>query len=259
MTGNQLNRKQLPPFGYINHIKVDTDKLLAHCKKENLLDPRCFDDINVRVDPGNFVAGDLEKEKVSKLRDFVVLNEFNREKFTAEDESGLQGEKYRQLYFTEFDISKKSKHISSKQTNIFGRSRRLDPSNKDYIPEADEHNYGVRNSLVKGEIEKILNKFKAPLGRVRFTYLEPGFSIKAHIDYDPSYVTRFHIPILTNEECLMCTIKGNTHFPADGKVYFFNTGIKHWVENNSKFPRIHLIIDVHDQRDLVNLTEINSI
>ena len=108
MIGNQLNRKQLPPFGYISHIKVDMDKLLSHCKKENLLDPNRFDDINVRVDPGNFVAGDLEKEKVSKLRDFVVLNEFNREKFTAEDESRLQGEKYRQLYFTEFDISKKS-------------------------------------------------------------------------------------------------------------------------------------------------------
>ena len=208
MTGNQLNRKQLPPFGYINHIKVDIDSLLKYCEKEKLLDPTFYDDINVKY------------EKVSKLKDFVLLNEFNRDKFSEEGEAYLQGEKYKQLYFTEFDVSKKSNDISAKKTNIFGRSKRLDPKSKNYISEADEYNYGVKNSLVEGEIKNVLNKFNSPLGRVRFAYLAPGFSINPHVDYDPSYITRFHVPLLTNEECLMCTIKGNTHFPADGKIYF---------------------------------------
>ena len=52
---------------------------------------------------------------------------------------------------------------------------------------------------------------------------------------------------------MMCTVEGNAHFPADGRAYFFNTGLKHWAENNSKFPRIHLIVDLQSTDDLVNL------
>ena len=104
-----------------------------------------------------------------------------------------------------------------------------------------------------GEIKTLLNKFIAPLARVRFACLMPGFSINPHIDYDPYYITRFHIPIITNKDCMMCTVEGNAHFPADGRAYFFNTGLKHWAENNSKFPRIHLIVDLQSTDDLVNL------
>lgn len=260
MIGNQLNRKQLPPFGYISHIKVDIDSLLKYCKKEKLLDPAFYDDINItwKTDLPCDINTKMV-DKVSKLKDFVVLNEFNRNKFSKEDEPYLQGEKYKQLYFTEFDVSKKSDNISTKKTNIFGRSKRLDSKNKNYIAEADEYNYGIENSLVKGEIKNVLNKFNSPLGRVRFAYLSPGFSIDPHVDYDPSYITRFHVPLITNEKCLMCTTKGNIHFPADGKIYFFNTGLKHWAENNSEFPRIHMIIDVQNQNDLINLTEMTSI
>ena len=40
------------------------------------------------------------------------------------------------------------------------------------------------------------------------------------------------------------------HFPADGRVYFLNTGHIHWAENNSDEGRIHLIIDTKTQEDL---------
>ena len=45
------------------------------------------------------------------------------------------------------------------------------------------------------------------------------------------------------------------HFPADGRVYFLNTGLKHWAENNSNEGRIHLIVDTKNQEDLVSLEE----
>jgi aspartyl/asparaginyl beta-hydroxylase (cupin superfamily) len=48
------------------------------------------------------------------------------------------------------------------------------------------------------------------------------------------------------------------HLPADGSVYFFNSGIKHWVENNSSEDRIHLIVDTHGQEDLVNLQKVEE-
>jgi len=99
-----------------------------------------------------------------------------------------------------------------------------------------------------------LNMFKGNLARVRLAYLSPNFSLKPHVDYDPSYITRYHIPLLTNEDCLMCVkVKGvekNIHFPADGNVYFLNAGHIHWAENNSNEGRIHLIVDTKNQEDL---------
>ena len=43
------------------------------------------------------------------------------------------------------------------------------------------------------------------------------------------------------------------HFPANGQVYFLNTGLKHWAENNSNENRIHLIVDTKNQEDLYSL------
>lgn len=66
----------------------------------------------------------------------------------------LQGKKYKQLYLTEFDSTKRSGNVSYDKTTIFQRSKRLDPDHPSYLPEADEYNYGIRNELVQGEIKK---------------------------------------------------------------------------------------------------------
>jgi hypothetical protein len=38
--------------------------------------------------------------------------------------------------------------------------------------------------------------------------------------------------------------------PADGSIYFFNSGMVHWVSNNGTEPRLHLIVDTNGQEDL---------
>ena len=48
------------------------------------------------------------------------------------------------------------------------------------------------------------------------------------------------------------------HMPADGRIYFFNQGLKHWVKNYSNHPRLHLIIDVHGQNELTFLEPITA-
>jgi|TARA_R110001583_G_scaffold93157_2_gene235950 hypothetical protein len=240
----------LPPFGYVD-ININIDKFKEYCEQEKLIDPILYDNINVKM-----VEGDHQGGVISKHFDSAQRNKFRQGKdFVSPnksygDASYKQAEKYKQLHLTEFDISKKSDIVSS---NMVGSATRVSPESDDYIPEADEYNYGIKNFLVKGEIKTLLNKFIAPLARVRFACLMPGFSINPHIDYDPYYITRFHIPIITNKDCMMCTVEGNAHFPADGRAYFFNTGLKHWAENNSKFPRIHLIVDLQSTDDLVNL------
>jgi hypothetical protein len=235
------NRKQLPEFGYLSHIHVDIPTLIQYCIKNELFSEDKFNNIKVSAN--------------SSYRDFVVANEFCKDSFFKEDDAPMmEGEKYRQFYLTEMDSSKRSTSVQFKRTNIFERTKRLDPQDARYLPEADERNYGVRNQFVAGPIADLLNQFQSPLGRVRFARLSAGFSIKPHVDYDPSYIVRYHVPLITNNDCVIKIFnKGGVvekHLPADGRVYFINAGLKHSAENNSSIERMHLIIDVQDQRDL---------
>jgi len=245
-----LNRKQLPLVAKLNNMKVDIDAILEHCREHDLLDSTKYNDIKYSAN--------------SKHQAFLVSNEFCKTNFfTESDAIVMEGEKYKQLYLTDFDETKASGNVSLHGTNIFERTKRLDPNDPRYLPEADELNYGVRNQYAIGPFEDLLNQFKGKITRVRIAYLTPGFSIKPHVDYDPSYITRFHIPLITNDEVTMGFSKNNNdylyHMPADGNVYFFNSGIKHWVDNKGTEARLHLIIDTHGQEDLVDFTEISSI
>lgn len=241
------NRKQLPRFGYLKNISIDVDAVLAFLKEKNLLDFSEYNDIKVSAD--------------SKYKNFVVANEFCKDNFFKEEDAPMmEGEHYKQLYLTEFDESKLSGKVELHNTNIFERTRRLDPSKSNYLPEADELNYGVFNDLVTGELEKVLNKFSSKITRVRLAWLKDHAEIKPHVDYDPSYITRFHIPLITNPDAKMYILRGDDvaemHLPAENKVYFFNSGLKHWVKNDGDQGRLHLIVDVHGQQELEELEEI---
>ena len=236
------NRKQLPNFGVLKDYKVNIEQLLQFCFKNNYFDTELYNDINVSSN--------------SFMKDFVVANSFSKENFFKDsNEDFLESQLYKQRYLTEIDTANVSQDINAdKETTIFSRTKRLRKNSNKYNPKADEYNYGKRNELVVGEIEKVLNMFKGELARVRFAYLAPNFSLKPHVDYDPSYITRFHIPLITNKKCLMGVKKRNeeyrVHFPADGRVYFLNAGHIHWAENNSTVNRIHLIVDTKNQDDL---------
>lgn len=245
-----LNRKQLPFIAKLNNIKINLPELLDHCKNKNLLDISVYNDIKYSAN--------------SKHQNFLVSNEYCKTNFFTEKEADLlEGEKYKQLYLTDFDENKLSNKVNLSKTNIFERTKRLNPSDKRYLPEADELNYGVYNKYVSGPFLDILNKFKGKITRVRLAYLTPHFEIKPHVDYDPTYITRYHIPLITDEKVILGFIHKDKNFeynlPADGTVYFFNSGIKHYVKNNSSINRLHLIIDTHGQEDLVNYSEISPI
>lgn len=238
-----LNRKQLPFVARLNSMKIDVPSVLEYCRQNGLLDINKYNDIKYSSE--------------SKHQAFVVSNEFCKTNFFTETEAPvMEGERYKQLYLTDFDESKASEKVRLHSTNIFERTKRLDPDDPRYLPEADELNYGVRNKYASGPFAEILDKFKSKVTRVRLAYLTAGFQIKPHVDYDPTYITRYHIPLITNNGVIMGFTHKNVdhlyHMPADGTIYFFNSGIKHWVKNNGTENRLHLIVDTHGQDDLVD-------
>jgi hypothetical protein len=243
------NRKQLPCFGYLDNFNIDMPALIEHLQANGLLDFDNYKDINLK--------------EQSTMRDFIVANEYCHSNFFKEDEAEMMNsDKFRHLMLTKFDETKRTDKVDFKFTSVYERQRRLDPSSPNYMPEADELNYGVRTELVTGEIEKILDMFTSKITRVRLAYIAGNHDLKPHVDYDPSYIVRYHIPIITNTGVSMYMKRNNQvykqHLPADGRVYFFNTGVMHWVKNNSEQDRVHLIIDVHGQDELANLVSLDE-
>jgi len=237
------NRKNLPAYARVNKT-VELESLREFCIANGYTDYDKFNDIKYSAN--------------SKHQAFLIANECSKESFFKEDTAKfLEGELYKQLYLTDIDPEKvitSKEQLTATTQSIFSRSKRLDPNSPHYVPEADELNYTHRNQHVKGVFEDILNSFSSQVTRVRLAVLMPGFDIKPHVDYDPSYITRYHVPIFTSEEVVFgVKEKGKDiefTMPADGSVYFLNTGLLHWVANNSNEPRLHLIVDTHGQDDL---------
>lgn len=236
-------RKQLPAFGKLPHLHFDIARLQQHCKDEKLFDYNRYNDIKVSSN--------------SAQVPFVKANSFNKRSFFQEKNAqDLEGDSYKQLYLTRAPETILRQRVRTESSGSPGRRlARLDPNNPAYDPIADEMNYTERSELVRGMFAEILDAFAPDQPkRVRLAYLAPLFGIAPHVDYDPSYIVRYHIPIMTNPLCTMNVILHKTqeirHFPADGSVYFFNAGLKHWAENNSEQGRLHLIVDVHGQYHL---------
>ena len=243
------NRKQLPCFGYIEGMHVDMPALVQHLKDNNLFDFESYNDIRTDAD--------------SSMKDFVIANEYCHSNFFKEEDAPLMNsDKFRHVMLTEFDETKRRGPVEFKFTNIFERSKRLDPDSPNYLPEADEHNYTKRTKYATGELAKIMDMFKGKVTRTRLAYVAGNHQLKAHVDYDPTYIVRYHVPIITNTDVNMFMKRNGQiykqHLPADGRVYFFNTGILHWVENTSDQPRLHLIIDVHGQDELEHLVSLDE-
>jgi Aspartyl/Asparaginyl beta-hydroxylase len=243
------NRKQLPCWGYLKDWQIDMPALFEYLKNVNLFN---FDSYN-----------DIRTDANGSMKDFVIANEYCHTNFFKEDEANMgNSDKFRHVMLTEFDKSKSRGAVEFKYTNIYERTKRLDPTSPNYLPEADELNYTVRTKYAQGELAKIMDMFTSKVTRTRLAYVAGNHELKAHVDYDPTYICRYHIPIITNPSVKMYMKRnGQTlsyHMPADGRVYFFNTGVLHWVVNKSTEARLHLIIDVHGQSELDNLVSLDE-
>lgn len=94
---------------------------------------------------------------------------------------------------------------------------------------------------------------------VRILLIKSGGILKKHRDgdvfaYDRNKIYRLHLPIITNPKVYF-EISGNTYSMEKGKLYFADVSKPHRVYNNGDDDRIHLVIDVNANKDMVEMVK----
>lgn len=110
--------------------------------------------------------------------------------------------------------------------------------------------------------QSVFKRFKSPVIRARYSIVQPGWILKAHIDYPKpkTHGFRIHIPIQTSphsEHCFFINDEWKiTHFSA-GKAWFMNVSVPHKAYHLTDSERIYLTLDLWTDEDipLVNQTD----
>lgn len=100
-------------------------------------------------------------------------------------------------------------------------------------------NKDLDNSYIREVYDVIATDYN--IGRFRIMALPGQKCMTLHRDM----TKRIHIPILTNEDCLMIIEDRVYHMPADGSAYLTDTFKRHTALNASwDFLRVHLVFDL---------------
>lgn len=93
--------------------------------------------------------------------------------------------------------------------------------------------------------QEVINTFECEKTSVRLMALGGGSRIKMHTDKGTSFedgMARLHVPIVTAPEVCFTIEDEDIHFSA-GNTWYLNANCLHGVNNESKTPRIHLMLD----------------
>ena len=89
------------------------------------------------------------------------------------------------------------------------------------------------------EVYNMINK-RFKIGRVRFLMKPPRTCLSWHRDPE----MRLHIPIITNQGCIMVIENEAFHMPANGSAYLTDNTKYHNFFNGSEIERVHLVATV---------------
>ena len=132
-----------------------------------------------------------------------------------------------------------------------------------YHPHYDERNYTKPTEYYKGYFKTVLDSFPDEVCRSGTVCLHPKKFLSPHFDIGPEYVVRLHIPLITNKLSIL-GLRSKTnknlwevyHLPADGSVYFINSGYEHFAINEGEESRYHIRVCLNGQNALNDLKDI---
>jgi hypothetical protein len=88
---------------------------------------------------------------------------------------------------------------------------------------------------------------------VRFLLLGPGGIIKEHSDtFLSGKIVRLHIPVITNPD-VEFMLAGERQSWKEGEFWYGDFSLPHSVENKSELTRVHLVLDVAIDENLLKL------
>lgn len=94
-------------------------------------------------------------------------------------------------------------------------------------------------------VKNILAAIRCETQSVRLMRLHASAYIKPHRDAGLAIeygAARLHMPIITDESVEFCVNEHLVKMRA-GELVYINADQTHWVRNNSKNPRVHLVVD----------------
>ena len=100
-------------------------------------------------------------------------------------------------------------------------------------------------------IQHVLTSLNLPISRTRLMLLDKQKDVKRHFDggYHWYRRLRIHIPVFTHPDVIFGCGTEQVHM-SPGEVWCFNHKNWHWVQNDSDFARIHLVIDTKGNHTL---------
>lgn len=108
-------------------------------------------------------------------------------------------------------------------------------------------------------IKDLLKRIPGKKDRVRFAEVQPNTNVFWHYDnnetiddLDYNKNARLHLPIITSQKVKLMLCNQNTQW-SEGKLYYGDFSFPHSIYNGSKLNRIHLIIDVNVNDELLSL------
>ncbi len=132
-----------------------------------------------------------------------------------------------------------------------------------YHPYYDERNYTKKTQFYGGAIAELLEQFKAPACRSALVCLRPKQFISPHFDVGPEYIARTMLPVFTNPDAVVgLRTQGGYyeyHLPADGGLYFINSGVEHYAINGGDEARYQVRICLNGQQDLEDISEVTPV
>ena len=114
----------------------------------------------------------------------------------------------------------------------------------DWPKMADPDSLGAGNRI-RAIADRLMIEFPGcSLSGVGLFLLAPGQHHPPHEDIQPpNWVTRVHVPVVTNRHAIAITPDGAIHMEA-GVAYTFDTRATHAVRNDGSEPRVHMVFDV---------------
>jgi hypothetical protein len=143
-------------------------------------------------------------------------------------------------------------------TDIWVRYNDITPylETEDFSTFAEEHDsvwYPISDKLpIKPLLFELMTKVQGErLGGVLITQLPPHCEIHPHVDggWHAGYYDKYYVPIQTSKGDVFGFEDGNIK-PTQGDAWWFDNSVRHWVQNNTNYQRLSLIVCIKTNNKL---------